>query len=158
MSAGIPLIGLGFDAHRLGRTPPLMLAGVVVDRSLGLEATSDGDVAAHAVADAVLGAAALGDMGTFFPSGEARWEGADSMDLLRGVVGLAASEGMTVGNVDLTVIAETVRPRIVARCAPAWRRSWASTRFACRSRPPPPTGWGSPVAVRASRRGRRCCW
>lgn len=109
MSAGIPLVGLGFDAHPFGGPPPLKLAGVVVDRSRGLEATSDGDVAAHAVADAVLGAASLGDLGTFFPSGDARWQGADSMDLLRGVVGLAMSEGMTVGNVDLTVIAETVR-------------------------------------------------
>lgn len=102
-------IGLGFDAHRLGGPPPVKLAGVEVDRSRGLVATSDGDVAAHAVADAMLGAAALGDLGAHFPSEDAEWEGADSMGLLATVVMMVAEAGMGVGNVDLTVIAETVR-------------------------------------------------
>lgn len=102
-------IGLGFDAHRLGGPPPVKLAGVEVDRSQGLVATSDGDVAAHAVADAMLGAAALGDLGAHFPSEDAEWEGADSMGLLATVVMMVAEAGMGVGNVDLTVIAETVR-------------------------------------------------
>ena len=109
MSVGIPRIGSGFDAHRLGGSPPLKLAGVVVDRCRGLVATSDGDVAAHAVVDAILGAAALGDLGTFFPSEDRRWQGADSMAMLARVVGSVASEGMSIGNMDLTVIAETVR-------------------------------------------------
>ena len=102
-------IGLGFDAHRLGGSPPLKLAGIVVDPAHGLIATSDGDVAAHAVADAMLGAAALGDLGAYFPSGDGEWEGADSMDLLGRVVATVAAAGMSTGNLDLTVIAETVR-------------------------------------------------
>ena len=109
MSGALPRIGWGFDAHRFGGPPPLKLGGVVVDGSRGLAATSDGDAAAHAAADAILGAAALGDLGAFFPSEDGRWEGADSMELLAGVVGLVAAEGMSVGNMDLTVIAETVR-------------------------------------------------
>ena len=87
----------------------MKLAGVQVDRTRGLIATSDGDVAAHAVADAILGASALGDLGAHFPSGDGRWEGADSMELLARVVGMAAEAGMGIGNVDLTVIAEAVR-------------------------------------------------
>ena len=102
-------IGLGFDAHRLGGPPPLILAGVEVDPAHGLIATSDGDVAAHVVADALLGAAALGDLGTYFPSGDDRWEGVDSMELLGRVVATVAAAGMSIGNLDLTVIAETVR-------------------------------------------------
>ena len=102
-------VGLGFDAHRLGGPPPLKLAGVVVDDGCGTIATSDGDVAAHAVADAVLGATALGDLGALFPSEDGRWGDADSMDLLARVVELLESAGMSVGNMDLTVIAETVR-------------------------------------------------
>ena len=109
MSAGFPRIGLGFDAHRLGGRPPLKLAGVVVDDGRGLVATSDGDVAAHAAADALLGAAALGDLGAFFPSDDGRWDGADSMELLAEVVGMVASSGMSIGNIDVTVIAEDVR-------------------------------------------------
>lgn len=109
MKADPSRIGLGFDAHRFGGPPPVRLAGVEVDRTQGLVATSDGDVAAHAVADAMLGAAALGDLGTHFPSEEVEWEGADSMDLLATVVMMVAEAGMGVGNIDLTVIAETVR-------------------------------------------------
>lgn len=87
----------------------MRLAGVVVDHGRGLVATSDGDVAAHAAADALLGAAALGDLGTFFPSEGGLWDGADSMELLAEVVGRVASEGMSIGNMDVTVIAEEVR-------------------------------------------------
>ena len=102
-------IGLGFDAHRLGGPPPLKLAGVEVDPAHGLIATSDGDVAAHAVADAMLGAGALGDLGAHFPSRDVGWKDADSMALLARVVEMVAEAGMRVGNIDLTVIAETVR-------------------------------------------------
>ena len=82
---------------------------MVVDETRGLDATSDGDVAAHAVADAILGAAALGDLGELFPPGDRRWKDADSIGLLARVVGLAGARGMQVGNVDLIVIAQTVR-------------------------------------------------
>lgn len=102
-------IGSGYDAHRFGGAPPLKLAGVVVDRRSGLVATSDGDVVAHAVADALLGAAALGDVGMLFPSGDERWRGADSMELLARVVALVGAEGWGIGNLDVTVVAERVR-------------------------------------------------
>lgn len=100
-------VSWGFDAHRLGGEPPVLLAGVVVDTERGVLATSDGDLVAHAVADALLGAAGLGDLGTHFPSSDARWAGADSMDLLRQVVAMCT--GIEVGFVDVTVIAEDIR-------------------------------------------------
>ena len=109
MSSILPRIGLGFDAHRFGNVPPVKLAGVVVDRERGVEATSDGDVAAHAVADALLGAAALGDLGTFFPSDDQRYQDADSMELLAETVRMVEEAGMGIGNVDVTVIAETLK-------------------------------------------------
>lgn len=102
-------IGQGLDAHRFGGPPPLRLAGVVVDSGRGLIATSDGDVVAHAAIDAILGAAALGDVGALYPSSDPRWTDADSMEMLRSVAGLAASHGWAVSNLDVTVVAETVR-------------------------------------------------
>ena len=102
-------VGLGFDAHRFGGRPPLVLGGVIVDQVNGLEATSDGDAVAHAVSDALLGAVGLGDMGTHFPSAEERWQGADSMLMLASVVKMARASGWWVNNVDLTIIAQNVR-------------------------------------------------
>lgn len=100
-------VSWGFDAHRLGGDPPVRLAGVVVDSVRGVVATSDGDLVAHAVADALLGAAGLGDLGELFPSSDPRWEGADSMDLLRSVVSMCSE--LDVSFIDVTVIAEDVR-------------------------------------------------
>ena len=102
-------IGTGFDVHRFSDAPPLLIGGVEVDTSRGLSGTSDADVLAHAISDALLGAAALGDMGMFFPSDEGEWEGADSLDLLRQVVAQIEREGHRIGNVDATVISQTVR-------------------------------------------------
>jgi 2-C-methyl-D-erythritol 2,4-cyclodiphosphate synthase len=102
-------VGLGFDAHRFGGQPPLILGGVVVDSAVGLEATSDGDAAAHAVSDALLGAVGLGDMGTHFPSSDERWRGADSMLMLDTVLKMVRASGWWVNNVDLTIIAQHVR-------------------------------------------------
>jgi len=102
-------VGLGFDAHRFGGKPPLILGGVVVDPALGLDATSDGDAAAHAVSDALLGAVGLGDMGTHFPSSDERWQGADSMLMLETVLKMVRASGWWVNNVDLTIIAQQVR-------------------------------------------------
>jgi len=102
-------IGWGFDAHRLCAVGPMRLGGVVVDTDRGLIGTSDGDVALHAVADAILGATALGDLGTHFPSSDSQWQGADSADLLARVVAMANSEGLTVDSLDVTIIAQTVR-------------------------------------------------
>ncbi|MDE0188902.1 MAG: 2-C-methyl-D-erythritol 2,4-cyclodiphosphate synthase [bacterium] len=106
-------VGWGLDVHRLGGEPPILLAGVEVDRERGVIATSDGDVVAHAVADALLGAVALGDLGTFFPSSDPRWENADSMGLLRRVVELADSMKWQVSFCDVTAVSESVR---VAPC------------------------------------------
>jgi 2-C-methyl-D-erythritol 2,4-cyclodiphosphate synthase len=82
---------------------------VVVDTTKGVIATSDGDVAAHALADAVLGAACLGDLGTFFPSSDPRWRGADSVGLLEEAVGLALKAGLEILFADLTIVVEDVR-------------------------------------------------
>jgi 2-C-methyl-D-erythritol 2,4-cyclodiphosphate synthase len=101
--------GIGFDAHRFGGPGPLRLAGVVVDVGRGLDATSDGDVAVHAVMDAMLGAAALGDIGTHFPSDDPRWRGADSMQLLALVHAMVADTGLRLLHVDLTIVSESVR-------------------------------------------------
>jgi len=97
------------DVHRLGGDPPILLAGVEVDQERGVIATSDGDVVAHAVADALLGAAALGDLGTFFPSSDPQWTNADSMGLLRRVVGLADVMKWRPSVCDVTAVSESVR-------------------------------------------------
>jgi 2-C-methyl-D-erythritol 2,4-cyclodiphosphate synthase len=102
-------VGWGFDAHRFGGSGRTLLGGVEVDAVRGVEATSDGDVLAHATADALLGAAALGDLGALFPSSDARWRGADSMSLLSEVVARVAAAGFRVSSLDATVIAERVR-------------------------------------------------
>lgn len=102
-------IGWGFDAHRIGSEGPMIIGGVVVAEDRGLVGTSDGDVALHAVADAILGAAALGDLGTHFPSTDEQWHGADSADLLSQVVVMARGAGLLVDSVDVTIVAETVR-------------------------------------------------
>ena len=102
-------VGWGMDAHRFGGPGPTLLGGVVVDTARGVEATSDGDVVAHAVADALLGAAALGDLGVLFPSDDPHWRGADSMALLAEVMARVAAAGYRVASLDATVIAERVR-------------------------------------------------
>lgn len=117
-------VGLGFDAHRFGGTPPLRLAGVVVSDRRGLEGTSDADVVAHAVADALLGAAALGDLGVHFPSSDPSVRGMDSMRLLRRVVELLAEAGHRPSNVDVVVVAQSVR---VAPHREEMRRRLAAT-------------------------------
>jgi len=98
--------GLGYDAHPLVADRPLILAGVEIAFGRGLEGFSDADVVAHAVIDAILGAAALGDCGTHFPSGDAKFAGAHSVDLLRQAVGIVSDAGFAIGNVDCTIVAE----------------------------------------------------
>jgi len=99
-------IGTGFDAHALVPGRALILGGVTVPHPRGLAGHSDADVLLHAVADALLGALALGDLGAHFPDSDPRWKGADSRDLLRHVASLVADEGWAIGNVDATVIAQ----------------------------------------------------
>ena len=101
-------VGQGFDVHPWSEDPGrrLVLGGVVVEGERGLAGHSDADVVAHAVADALLGAAGLGDIGSHFPDSDSRWRGADSLALLTHVVGLVAAQGWSIGNVDSTVVLE----------------------------------------------------
>ena len=103
-------IGIGYDIHQLVADRKLLLAGVNIPFTKGLLGHSDADVLAHAVCDAVLGAAALGDIGTHFPDTDPRWQGASSLDLLRHAVKLIVEKGYRVANVDATVMAE--RPNL----------------------------------------------
>lgn len=102
-------IGNGFDVHAFATGRPLVIGGVTIPFDRGLEGHSDADVLLHAIADAVLGALALGDLGTRFPDNDARWRGADSRALLRQVMSLARQRGYVVANVDATVIAQVPR-------------------------------------------------
>ena len=101
-------IGLGFDAHRFDPSRPLILAGVTISEGPGLAGHSDADVLAHVVADALLGAARLGDLGQRFPATE-EWRGADSIAILRECTAAVTDAGWQISNVDATVIAETPR-------------------------------------------------
>jgi 2-C-methyl-D-erythritol 2,4-cyclodiphosphate synthase len=102
--------GIGWDVHRLVPGRPLVIGGVTVESDLGLDGHSDADVLAHAVIDALLGAAGLGDIGEHFPDTDERWRGADSLVLLRHVDAQLAERGYHVVNVDATVILE--RPKL----------------------------------------------
>jgi 2-C-methyl-D-erythritol 2,4-cyclodiphosphate synthase len=130
-------VGLGFDAHAFSDDParPLLLGGVQIDGARGLAGHSDADVVAHAVADALLGAAGLGDLGQHFPDTDPTWAGADSLDLLRRVAALVADAGWDVGNVDCAVVLEA--PRL------APHRDAMQERLSAAA--------GGPVTVRAKR-------
>jgi 2-C-methyl-D-erythritol 4-phosphate cytidylyltransferase/2-C-methyl-D-erythritol 2,4-cyclodiphosphate synthase len=117
-------IGNGYDLHRLVAERPLVLGGVTIPYELGLAGHSDADVVCHAVTDALLGAAALGDIGQHFPDTEPRWKGADSIELLTQAASLVRAAGWTIANVDVVVIAERPKllpfvPRIRANLAAA---------------------------------------
>jgi 2-C-methyl-D-erythritol 4-phosphate cytidylyltransferase/2-C-methyl-D-erythritol 2,4-cyclodiphosphate synthase len=103
--------GTGYDLHRLVAGRPLILGGVTIPSERGALGHSDADVVCHAVSDAILGAAGLGDIGRHFPDSDRRWKDANSIDLLRRVVGLVADTGFVVGNVDVTVILESPKIR-----------------------------------------------
>lgn len=108
--AGGVRIGQGFDVHRFGTGDHVMLGGVRISHTHGVEAHSDGDVVLHALIDAVLGAVALGDIGHHFPDRDPQWAGADSSDLLRRALKEVRAAGWQPVNVDCTILAE--RPRI----------------------------------------------
>jgi 2-C-methyl-D-erythritol 4-phosphate cytidylyltransferase/2-C-methyl-D-erythritol 2,4-cyclodiphosphate synthase len=112
-TAGVPplRIGNGYDLHRLAGGRRLILGGVAIPFDKGLEGHSDADVVCHAVTDAILGAAALGDIGRYFPDTDAAWKDADSLALLARVAGIVANAGFVVGNIDVVVIAQ--RPKLV---------------------------------------------
>jgi len=103
-------IGLGVDAHAFAQGVPLVLGGVAIHSERGLAGHSDGDVIAHALTDAVLGAAGLGDIGGLFPSGDDRWRGVDSLELLRGAYAQVREAGFALVNADCVLIGE--EPRI----------------------------------------------
>jgi 2-C-methyl-D-erythritol 4-phosphate cytidylyltransferase/2-C-methyl-D-erythritol 2,4-cyclodiphosphate synthase len=103
-------IGIGYDSHRLVTGRPLVLGGVRIPFDQGLAGHSDADAIAHAVTDAVLGAASMGDIGQLFPDTDPRWKDADSLALLTAAVARARAGGFRVGNVDVTVVAE--RPKL----------------------------------------------
>ncbi len=130
-------VGQGFDVHPFstdaGRR--LVLGGVVVPEGPGLAGHSDADVVAHAVSDALLGGAGLGDLGQLFPDSDPAWAGADSIELLRQVIGRVASSGYSVENVDCTVVAE--RPRLATLTAAMEARLGEAV--------------GGPVSVKATR-------
>lgn len=115
-------VGLGYDIHRLAAGRRLVLGGVAIEHSAGLVGHSDGDVLLHAVMDAVLGAAGLGDLGSHFPSDDPRFAGADSLGLLRRIGSEIREAGYAVASLDATVIAEA--PRLAGH-VDAMRRSIA---------------------------------
>ena len=104
-------IGLGYDIHRTIAGRPLVLANITIPHEKGLDGHSDADVVCHAVTDAILGAAALGDIGLHFPDSDLRWKDARSLDLLRQTVSVAMEHGFEVGNVDVTVMVESPKLR-----------------------------------------------
>ena len=116
-------IGTGFDVHALVADRLLILGGVTIPYPRGLAGHSDADVLLHAIADALLGALALGDIGVHFPDSDARYKGADSRTLLRHVAGVIQNAGWEVGNVDATVIAQLPR---LAPFVPAMRDNIAT--------------------------------
>ena len=103
-------VGIGVDAHAFEEGMPLVLGGVAIDHPRGLAGHSDGDVLAHALIDALLGAAGLGDIGSLFPSGDERFRGANSLELLREAYRRVRDEGWLLVNADCVLIAE--EPRI----------------------------------------------
>ncbi len=116
-------VGQGFDVHAFGPGDHVVLGGVRIAHSKGIKAHSDGDVLIHAICDALLGAAALGDIGQHFANTDAKWRGVDSRELLRAVRDKVAAAGFAIVNVDSTLIAETPR---VSPHAEAMRSNIAS--------------------------------
>ncbi|MDX1394545.1 MAG: 2-C-methyl-D-erythritol 2,4-cyclodiphosphate synthase [Gemmatimonadota bacterium] len=117
-------VGVGYDSHRFDEARPLTLGGIEIPGEPGLAGHSDADAICHAITDAVLGAAGLGDIGALFPDDDPAHEGADSVRLLADAVHHVREAGYTVGNVDVTVVAEHPRmaplvPRMTGRLAPA---------------------------------------
>ncbi|MBM3274519.1 MAG: 2-C-methyl-D-erythritol 2,4-cyclodiphosphate synthase [Candidatus Sericytochromatia bacterium] len=117
-------VGTGYDVHAFVAGRPLRLGGIDIPHDRGLAGDSDADVLTHAIIDALLGAAALGDLGTHFPPGDPRFKDARSLDLLETVLGRVRDQGWSIGNVDATVIAQ--EPRLAPH-VPAMRRALART-------------------------------
>jgi 2-C-methyl-D-erythritol 2,4-cyclodiphosphate synthase len=112
-------VGQGYDVHRFNEGDHIILGGVIIDYEQGLEAHSDGDVVLHALCDALLGAAALGDIGKHFPDTDPEFKGADSRVLLRHVYQIVQDKGYQLVNADITIIAQAPKmaPHIAAMCS-----------------------------------------
>ncbi|NOJ15946.1 2-C-methyl-D-erythritol 2,4-cyclodiphosphate synthase [Vibrio jasicida] len=112
-------IGHGFDVHKFGGEGPVIIGGVAVPYEQGLIAHSDGDVALHALSDALLGAIAAGDIGRHFPDTDDKWKGADSRELLKDVYRRVKEQGYRLGNADITIMAQAPKmaPHIDEMCA-----------------------------------------
>ena len=112
-------VGIGYDSHRFVAGRPLILGGVTIPHPCGLAGHSDADAVAHALTDAILGAAAAGDIGQLFPDTDPRWKDADSMELLRTAHELVLSRGLTMVQADLTIITEqpTLGPHLGSMAA-----------------------------------------
>ncbi|HHC7312061.1 2-C-methyl-D-erythritol 2,4-cyclodiphosphate synthase [Vibrio campbellii] len=112
-------IGHGFDVHKFGGEGPVIIGGVAIPYEQGLIAHSDGDVALHALSDALLGAIAAGDIGRHFPDTDDKWKGADSRELLKDVYRRVKEQGYRLGNADVTIMAQAPKmaPHIDAMCA-----------------------------------------
>jgi 2-C-methyl-D-erythritol 2,4-cyclodiphosphate synthase len=109
-------VGLGYDSHRFAAGRPLVLGGVTIPHSAGLAGHSDADAVAHALTDAILGAACAGNIGQLFPDTDPQWKDADSMELLRTAHELVRGRGYALAQADLTIIAE--RPRLSEHLGP----------------------------------------
>lgn len=109
-------IGHGFDVHKFGGNGPIVLAGIEIDYPQGFIAHSDGDVAIHALCDAILGALCLADIGNHFPDTDGKYENISSRILLRHVVGLMVEKGYQLGNADITIVAQApkIAPHLLA--------------------------------------------
>ncbi|HAS6987441.1 2-C-methyl-D-erythritol 2,4-cyclodiphosphate synthase [Vibrio parahaemolyticus] len=112
-------IGHGFDVHKFGGEGPVIIGGVAIPYKQGLIAHSDGDVALHALTDALLGAIAAGDIGRHFPDTDDKWKGANSRELLKDVYRRVKEQGYRLGNADVTIMAQAPKmaPHIDAMCA-----------------------------------------
>ena len=112
-------VGMGYDVHRVKAGRPLVLGGVKFESDWGLEGHSDADVLLHAVGDALLGAAGLGDLGEHFPAGNPKWKNASSIDLVKRIAALLSERGARVENVDVMLVAEAPKlaPHRAAMCA-----------------------------------------
>ncbi len=139
-------VGIGYDSHRFAEGRRLVLGGVEIEHDLGLEGHSDADVVAHAITDAVLGAAGLGDLGTHFPPDDDRWRDADSLDLLRTAVAMVRGHAV---NVDATVSLRDAAPGRAPAGDGAPARRGAGRRLSA-SRRPPTRAWAGSAAARAS--------
>src|SRR3990172_8392827 len=146
--------GIGYDIHPLEAGRPLVLGGVRIAFERGLAGHSDGDALAHAIIDALLGAAALGDIGHHFPPGDARFRNADSMELLRHTVKLIAAARYRIVNVDATVVAEP--PKLPPPPAPPPASSTGSrTRSTMPTSPSSPGSSRTPAASSPASRSTR---